>query len=573
MSLDGGFLHIVKTEILQRIPIGARIDKIQQPSRDEIVLTFRVAGVCERLLFSANAMSARVCIVSSPRAAGIAPGEGNTVNQPPLFCLTLRKHIGNGRLAAITQDGLERVLNLDFAATNEIGDAVNMRLIIEIMGRISNIILINADNGRIVDGIKRVTDEISRTRRILPNLEYLPPQKDENRLCLLDCDIDNADWEMNDKALLKQLEGVSPIFAREAVYCANGCAESLKAYLREAKAALIGENVKPKITLISDLDGTPRDFCFVPVTQYGTEKLISSCESANELLDTFYKEKAGTERLKQRSGNIMKTLNTSYERLLRKIENQKLELSECQKRDELRIFGDLINANMYTIQSGDSFLEAENYVTGERVKIKLDTRLSPAQNAQKYYAAYRKLSTAEKMLTTLIEDGKRELLYLESVIDAASRAASDAEIGEILVEIKGLSRSGKPSKSSQKQNKVKPLSPLKFTASDGTEILVGRNNKQNNQLTFKTARPDDIWLHTKDIAGSHTILRCSGGTPSEESITEAAIIAAEHSKGRDSSRVPVDYTFAKFVKKPSGSKPGYVIFTHNKTIYVNPKKP
>jgi predicted ribosome quality control (RQC) complex YloA/Tae2 family protein len=572
MSLSGGFLHIVKTELIEKKLIGSRVDKIHQPSRDEIVITLRVAGNYERLLFSANSMSARVCLTSA------AP-ENPMI--PPMFCLVLRKHIGNGRLKAISQEGLERVLNFDFLCINEIGDAVNNRLIIEIMGRTSNIILINADTGRIIDSIKRINDEMSSVRMILPNLEYKPPLRDKTRHCLLDCDVDNIEWSLNDKVLLKQLEGVSPLFVREAIFH-----DSTKEFLNMAKTALIKN--KPQITLISDLDGKPLDFCFMPIKQYGSSMLTSCIEQsvsvtenlfciapANKLLDSFFNEKAGVERLKQRSGNIMKSLNTAYERLLRKVEIQKSELAECKVREQLRIYGDLINANIYKINKGDSVLETEDYTTGLIVRIKLDLRLTPSQNAQKYYSAYRKLSNAEKKLTELITEGEQELVYLNSVIDLASRAVTDIEIDAIREEIgKSPGKNSVKARNNakaKKQAKPKPLSPLKFIASDGTEILVGRNNKQNDELTFKIAKSDDIWLHTKDIAGSHIILKCSGQIPGIEIITEAAVIAAEHSQGRESSRVPVDYTFVKFVKKPNGSKPGYVIFTNNKTLYVNPR--
>jgi predicted ribosome quality control (RQC) complex YloA/Tae2 family protein len=541
MSLDGAFLHIVKREIEAAIPIGSRIDKINQPSRDELVIAFRSS----KLLFSANAMSARVCLTAS------AP-ENPAV--PPLFCTMLRKHIGNGRLTSIWQTGLERVLNFDFACTNEIGDAANNRLIIEVMGRTSNIILVNIDTGRILDSIKRVGHEISRTRAIMPGLEYAPPPRDLTRFCLLD---GVPDFPIDSGQLLKQLEGVSPIFVREAAHV------GVPEFLRRAHAALV-ENA-PEITLVSDLEGKPKDFCFLPITQYGGEMAVSRCESANALLDSFFEEKSKVERLKQRSGNIMKTLNTAYERLLRKIDNRRLELDECREREQFRIFGDLVNANLYRLAKGDTFLDSENYETGEAVRIALDPQLTPPQNAQKYYALYRKLTTAEKMLTRFLEDSEAELLYLDSVIDAASRAVTDSEINAIREEI------GKKPANKTKQ-KSKPLPPLKFAASDGTEILVGRNNKQNDELTFKIARADDIWLHTKDIAGSHVILRCSGSEPPLEIIAEAAVIAARHSKGSESSRVPVDYVLCRFVKKPGGSKPGFVIFTHNKTLYVNPRE-
>jgi predicted ribosome quality control (RQC) complex YloA/Tae2 family protein len=556
MSLDGGFLHIVKTEILNKIPLGARIDKIHQPSRDEVVLTFRVNGSYERLLFSANAASARVCLTDN------APENPEI---PPMFCVMLRKHIGNGRLNGITQDGLERILNFDFSAVTELGDTVGNRLIIEVMGRTSNIILVNADTGNVVDGIKRVTDEISSVRRILPNVKYVPPPRDMNRYCLLNCGVDGIPVTFNEKTLLKTLEGVSPIFVREALWYADENESRLREFLQKAKTVLnSGEN---GVTLVSDSDGKPRDFCFMPVTQYGGSMLVSRVESANALLDKFFSEKSGIERLKQRSGNIMKSLNTACERLRRKIESQKLELAECRDRDKFKMYGDLINANIYRLSKGDVVLEAENYISGATERIELDPRYTPARNAQKYYSVYRKLSNAEKALTKLIREGERELVYLDSVVDSASRAATNAEIDAIREEM-----GKKPNNPKGAKRQPKPLTPLKFESADGTEILVGRNNRQNDELTFKLAKADDIWLHTKDIAGSHVILRCSGGTPANETIAEAAIIAAEHSKARESSRVPVDYTFVKFVKKPKGAKPGYVIFTDNKTLYINPRK-
>ncbi|MCL1881375.1 MAG: NFACT family protein [Oscillospiraceae bacterium] len=574
MSLDGAFLHIVKNELLEILPIGiAKIGQIQQPSRDEIVLTFRfsqnqsVAKIKNpKILFSANAMSARVNLIS------LSPENPLT---PPMFCTILRKHLGNGRLMSITQDGLERALNFDFACINEIGDRVNIRLIIEIMGRTSNIILINADTGKIIDSIKRVSEEISSTRPILPNLTYAPPQKDSSRFCLLDCDVYDVQWESHDKMLLKQLEGISPIFAREVVF--SGVTETL---LKSQEILL--QKSKSQITLVSDLEGRPKDFCFIPITQYGTEMLTSTITAdfpANFLLEGFFKEKSEVERLKQRSGNIMKTLNTAYERLLRKIDVQNRELADCKDKERFRIFGDLINANVYKLKKGDTILQSENYETSEPVKIELNPMLTPVQNAQKYYNTYRKLTTAEKKLTEMLSEWENELNYLDTVIDAASRAVSDAEIDEIRMELGKSPRASlekeRKKGGGKKVKKPKLLPPLKFQLTDdGTgkiyELLVGRNNRQNDELTFKIARHDDIWLHTKDIAGSHVILKCESELPSEDILAKAAIIAAKHSKAKDSSRVPVDYTLAKYVKKPSGSKPGFVIFTHNKTLYVNP---
>jgi len=546
MSLDGAFLHIVKNEL--GVLIGAKLEKIHQPSREEILLTFRG----HKLVLSANSEAARLCLTD---------GVFDNPSAPPMFCVILRKHIGNGRLSAITQDGLERVICLDFDCTNEIGDPVKNRLIIEITGRNSNIILVN-ETGRIIDGIKRVTDDVSSVRRVLPNVVYEPPPRDYGRYCLLDREICEIPLVLDAKTLLKTLEGVSPVFTREAVFRAGNSTEKLAEFLQYAKN-ILAENT-PEITLISDKDGVPRDFCFVDIRQYGDEMTVTKFDGANALLDVFFREKAARERLKQRSGGLMKTLDNSYERLKRKLAAQKQELLDCAEREKLKICGDLINANIYKLTKGDTFLEAENYVTGESEKIKLDSRLTPAQNAQKFYSAYRKLCNAEKTLTKIIADGERELIYLDSVIDAAKRASSEAELDEIRAEISKAPAG--------KSKKTKPLEPIKYTASDNTEILAGRNNRQNDELTFKIAAPDDIWLHTKDIPGSHVILRCSGKEISENILTEAAQIAAYCSKARDSGRVPVDYTFRKYVKKPSGAKPGYVIFTNNKTLYVNPRK-
>ncbi|MCL2754804.1 MAG: NFACT family protein [Oscillospiraceae bacterium] len=586
MSLDGAFLHITKREIAERIAIGTRIDKISQPSRDEVVLTFRK----ERLLLSANASSARVCLT-----------ESNPENPatPPMFCILLRKHLLGGKLEQISQEGLERALNFDFACTNEIGDEARFRLVCEVMGRTSNIILVNRDTGRIVDAIKRWSghggkevglcpttrsepkanaegERSSSSRLVLPGLEYEPPPRDNSRLCLLnDSGFDSGQLTIDSGQLIRRLEGVSPIFVREAEYV------GVPAFLRQAHDVLVG-NVPPEITLVSEvseLGDKPRDFCFMPITQYGNAMQIKQYESANALLDSFFAEKAASERLKQRSGNIMKSLNADYERLLRKIENRRLELEDCKDKERFRIFGDLVNAHAYNLVKGERLLTAEDYETGEQVKIPLEPRLTPTQNAQKYYAKYRKLSTAQKVLTTFLSESEAELAYLDSVIDAASRAVSDAEIEAIREELgkKPKSpKSGSKLAGGKKVAKPKTLAPLKFALSDGSEVLVGRNNRQNDELTFKTARPDDIWLHTKDIAGSHVILRCGGygGTDKSvpfEIIEEAAVIAARHSRGSESSRVPVDYCFARYVKKPSGSKPGFVIFTHNKTLYVNPR--
>lgn len=568
MSLDGAFLHLVRAELLPLI--GSRVDKVYQPSREEIVIALRGRDGAKRLILSANSVSARV---------NITEAAFDNPQQPPMFCMLMRKHLGGGRLTDIRQDGLERIIYFDFECLNEIGDIVTNTLAAEIMGRHSNIILIR--DGRVVDSIKRVTDDISSVRRVLPNIQYETPPRAE-RLNLLEVFPEDV-WERLKgsperlaKRLLSVLEGVSPIFARECAYYAardvdiacSDLTESMRDkvlfYLSKAKKSLEGA---AEYTIASELGGKKKDFCFVNIEQYSTAMLISHAESANSLLDGFFAAADRTERTKQRAKDLLKLLMNSYERVSRKLELQKKELAECSEREVFRVCGDLINANIYQLEKGMTKCTLEDFYSGEPREITLDARLTPAQNAQKYYTEYRKLDTAEKMLTELIEKGGEELIYIDSVFDCVSRTENEAELAEIRRELReqGYLRSGKS------DEKIKKTEPLRYVSTSGYEILVGKNNRQNDTLTLKTARAADIWLHTKDIAGSHVIIRTAEkGAPDEETIMEAAELAAYHSKGRSSSQVPVDYTAVKFVKKPAGAKPGMVIFTNNKTVYVTP---
>lgn len=571
MSLDGAFLHIVCNE-LQPL-VGARVDKVYQPSREEIVVslrTYRDGG--KKIVLSANSVSARVNLTT---AAFENP------QQPPMFCMLLRKHLSGGRLMAIRQDGLERIVSLDFECTNEIGDIVTNSLVAEIMGRHSNIILVR--DGRVIDSVKRITDDISSVRRVLPGIQYeAPPRQD--RLCLLDAEPQQVLDAIADsperlcKKLSAVLEGVSPILTREMTWysakdvdaACNALSDSAKDRLRfilgRVKSAVSGGECC--FTVVSEPGGRKKDFCFINIEQYSTSMVISHENSANELLDGFFASQDRTERTRQRAHDLLKLLMNSYERVSRKLELQKKELAECSEREVFRVRGDLINANIWRLEKGQSKAVLEDFTTGEPVEIQLDPRLTPAQNAQKYYTEYRKLDTAEKKLTELIAKGQQELVYIDSVFDAASRTDSESDLAEIRRELReqGYLKGGV-----RADEKVKKTSdPLHFRSSEGFEILVGRNNRQNDQLTLKTAKATDIWLHTQGIAGSHVIIRTEGRQPGEQTLFEAAQLAAFHSKGRSGSGVPVDYVAVKFVKKPAGAKPGMVIFTNNRTLYVTP---
>lgn len=579
MSLDGAFLHCVKEELSTLV--GARVDKIYQPSREEVIVSLRMLGgedrSAKKIVFSAGGTAARVHLTEQ---------DFENPSAPPLFCMILRKHLSGGKLMSIRQDGLERVLFFDFECVNEIGDKVTNTLTSEIMGRYSNIILIR--DGRVVDSIKRITDggdESFTGRRILPNIPYEAPPRAE-RLCLLDVEIGEVlnaifggeyDGQRLAKALSAVLEGIAPIFARECAFYAAGDVDAAVGGLSDTEKTRVGDflenakkslNIAADYTLLADEAGSKKDFSFVDVKQYGGLYKSAKFDSPSKLLDEFFGAAAKQDRMKQKARDLLKTVNTAYERVSRKLELQKKELAECGEREVFRVTGDLVNANIYRLEKGMTKCVLEDFYTGEPREIALDARLTPAQNAQKYYNEYRKLDTAEKKLTELIKKGGEELSYLDSVLDSVQRAENDSELSEIRRELReqGYLRAQKGDDRPSK----KLSEPLKFRSTEGFEILVGRNNRQNDILTLKTAKATDIWLHTKDIAGSHVIIRTNGQTPSEQTIVEAAMLAAYHSKGKSGSGVPVDYVAVKFVKKPAGAKPGMVIFTNNKTLYVTP---
>lgn len=570
MAIDGAFLYCTLNEI--RTLIGAHADKIYQPSKEEVIITFRSFGQTKRLLISANALSARI---------GFTNENPENPKTPPMFCMLLRKHI-NGRLTAVRQDGFERIAYLDFACVNEMGDTVTVTLVAEIMGRHSNIILLSGD-GKVIDAVKRVSEEMSSVRRILPGVTYVPPES-QNKLNVLTATdeqmldaITNGNEVELSKAVLNSLEGVSPLFCRECAFYVNKGEDILNTELNDDKktrllfflhnAKSVLENPE-KFSVLYDSLGVPYDFSIVPIYQYGSLYERKEFSSPSELLDNFFVDKANKNRMKQKSADLLKIVLNALERVSRRVENQRRELSDCENKDEYKICGDLISANLYRIEKGQTEATVENfYDNNAPVKIKLKPTLSPSANAQKYYAMYKKAVTAERLLSEQIALGETEIDYIESVFDALTRATTTAELSEIRAE---LEKEGYVRKNTKSKIKEKPLPPIKLTSSDGFTILVGRNNVQNDKLTLKTAAKTDIWLHTHDIHGAHVIICAENKEVPISTIEEAAIIAAYQSKARESSGVPVDYTFVKFVKKPSGAKPGMVIFTNNKTLFVTP---
>ena len=574
MALDGVFLNLIKKE-LESVLIGGRAEKIHQPSKEEILFTIRTREGAYKLIFNTSAGTARVHITNT---------QIENPKTPPMFCMLMRKHLSGGKLIEIRQDGYERILYFDFDSANEMGDICRFTLAVEIMGRHSNLILIDSE-GKIIDSIKRVGQDMSSVRMVLPGMAYQVPPKDK-RLSIFDFTADgfkNGLFENSkqifSKALMKIFEGISPVFAREIEFFALRGGEKTCAELNgdEIDRALFFINKtaeeitshKNRFTVLRTKDGQLKDFCFCSINQYGSLMVTKDFDTACGLLDFFYSARDRIARTKQRASDLFKFLVNTSDRTARRIANQREELKECAERDALKLKGDLIMSNIYRLEKGMGHAEVEDYTKEgmPTVKIKLDKRLTPSQNAQKYYAEYRKADTAEKKLVSLIKEGEEELRYIDSVFDALTRAETESDVIELRAELaeQGYIRSsrikGKPPKS---------LPPIKFLSSDGYEILVGRNNRQNDKLTLKDSDKTDIWLHTQKITGSHTVIKCRGEVPPDRTIEEACVIAAYHSRAKKSSNVPVDYTEIRYVKKPNGAKPGMVIFTNYHTVYVTP---
>lgn len=563
MPLDAICLQAVVNEISPAL-IGSRIEKIQQPARDQLVLLLRGN---RRLFICANPNQPRIHMTEQLR---------DNPSQPPMFCMLLRKHIGNGRIVAVEQSLLERVVTLAIEATDEMGEQSRFSLILEAMGRNTNLILTDKEN-RIVDCLRRVDLEMSQVRQVLPGLFYeLPPKQEKcDPLTVTEDEFFRLlrDGESAEQQLTAKFTAISPLIAREIVYNAYGDSDScvvddrLWRSFAQWKQSVKESSFTPNVLL---RQGKPFDFTYRSIAQYGSYGESVAQESFSTLLDTFYSRREQAERVKQRGQELVKAATNARDRVRRKIALREKEYAQTQDRETLRIRGELITANLYRVERGQRVLEAQNYYEEScpTVEIPLDVRLSPQENAAKYFKQYNKAKTAEKMLTELITAGREELQYLESVLQELQLAESEQDFMDIRAELEagGYLR---------KQNKKgggfqRPSKPREFRSTAGLRILVGRNNRQNDRLTTKDAQKWDLWLHTQKIHGSHVILCTDGIEPDEQSVLEAAQIAAYFSQGREGDKVAVDYTPVKFVKKPAASRPGMVIYTTYKTMYVTP---
>lgn len=576
MAFDGVFLHCILRELKQVLSQDVRIDKIHQPAREELVIALRGRSGTHKLYLSSRVGAARIhltdCVPENPAA-------------PPMFCMLLRKRLTGGRLADIRQPGLERALYLDFDCISDLGDPIRLTLAVEIMGRHSNIILVGPD-GLVLDAIKRVDWDMSSVRPLLPGLPYAPPPLPAGRVDLsfqtpddlLHAVKNGPDGPLS-KALLGGSQGLSPLICRELAHYATRGADTPVSQLTQTQTdrmlffagriKSIVETGDGALPYLLTQNGIPLDYSYMPLAQYGLAAVGQEAASFSSLLDTFYAEKDEAERMKQRSHDILRLLTNTSVRITRKLEHQREELRQSGERDISRLYGDIINANLHAIPKGAKEAELINYFDPAcaPIRVPLDPALSAAANAQKYYKNYRKAQTAERILAEQIAAGEQELRYIDSIFDALSRARSVRELSELREE---LAAGGYLRRSGGRQKPPPPLKPMEFVSDDGFLILVGRNNLQNDRLTTKTARGGDIWMHTKNIPGSHVIVVTGGQQPPPRTLEQAAILAALHSRACESRQVPVDYTPVKYVKKPNGAKPGMVIYTTNQTAYVDP---
>ena len=565
MAFDAFFLSAVLDEMRQSLDT-ARVEKIQQPSRDTVILTLKSRETRQKLLFSGN-----------PTAPRLHLTEANPENpaEPPMFCMLLRKHLIGARLREIQQIPMERWVCLSFDSVNELGDPTTKKLVAELMGRTCNLYLLDEDD-RITDCLRRVgLDEAKRPA--LPGMFYQMPEPVTKQDPSGDVDYVNLlsapGSDILAERLMDTLGGLSPLVCREAALFAAGDTDARITgsdipATADKLALFFGEHLRHSAPyLYRAADGTPKQFAFCPIRQYGT---YEQADSFGKLLDAFYTVRDQKDAMRQRSQALRKTVSKLCQRLTRKLAVQEKELQETHGRERLRQLGDILTANLHNIRKGQETVTVEDFYDENMalITVKLSPILSPQQNAAKYYKDYNRMKNAEKELTRQMELGNQELQYLQSILEELERAGSDAELEEIRRELQdgGYVRQD----SGRKRMKAAKVPFLRFESTDGYPIYVGKNNRQNEELTFKLARKDDLWLHAQKVHGSHVIISCGGTTPPDDTVTQAAQLAAYYSGAGKGQNLPVDVTPVKQVKHPGTGKPGMVIYHTYRTVYVNP---
>ncbi len=566
MAFDAFFMTAVLDEIRNKC-LGARVDKIHQPSRDTLILHLRCKESREKLIFVANPTAPRLHLTT---ATPENPAE------PPMFCMLLRKHLAGARLSDVTQLPMERAAYFAFDCTDEMGFPVKKTLAVELMGRTCNLYLLSPE-GRILDCLRRIGLDESAKRAALPGLNYqMPepvtkenPKKAESFLPFL---LSPGADVLSDR-LMDTFGGLSPLVCREAALFAAGSTDARidvqdVASLSEKLELFFREHLNhPAPYYYAQSDGTPKQFAFCPIRQYGE---CHRAESFGALLDMYYTIRDRKDAMRAKSAAVRKTVQNLCTRLKRKLAIQEKELEATYDRERLRQLGDILTANIHRIIKGQTLVTCQDFYDEEMkdIEIPISPILSPQQNAAKFYKDYTRMKNAEKELTKQIELGEEELSYLQSVLEELNRAQSEQELEEIRQEL----QSGGYLRAEAGRRRVKQgkLPPMRFESTDGYPIYVGRNNRQNDELTFKSARKDDIWCHASKVHGSHVIISCGGTTPPDDTVTQAAQLAAYYAETGSGQNIPVDVTTVKQVKKVPSGKPGMVIYHTYRTVIANP---
>jgi predicted ribosome quality control (RQC) complex YloA/Tae2 family protein len=573
MAYDGIFMAALAVELRGKLT-GGRVDKIYQPEADTLIIGLRCDRNNYRLKLSASASMPYVSLTET---------KPENPQQPPMFCMLLRKHLTGARLITIRQNGLERILDFVFDTYDELGNRVERILCAEIMGRHSNIIFYQADNRVVVDSVKRISSAVSRVRQIYPGIVYqLPPggKKDlrevENQMVLTP---DATETGSLQQWLLSNYQGFSPSLSQQLCFEANvdpdqplselspASATSVEAVLRRLKQLLLTQTLETR--LILDQTGKPVDMTAAPLFRLEISGHLSPVTEPTLCVNRLFEQRDQQVRLDQKAASMKKVVETRLERMVNKKSHLESDLLQAEDAERQRQFGELLLANVYRLTKGDHQAAAENFFEegSPEIVIPMDVRLSPVENAQRYFRKYTKLRNSEAEILSQLEQTAQEIQYLESVLLLMEQSSDPGNLEAIRAE---LAEEGYLKSRGRKKDKRPKSVPMRFLSSEGFEILVGRNNVQNDELTLKTASNKDLWFHTKSVPGSHVVIRTQGKTPGEQTLREAAVLAAWHSKGRMSGQVPVDYTEIRHVSKPSGAKPGMVIYVQNKTIFVTP---
>ena len=569
MPFDAVFLSAVTQEL--QGACGARIDKIHQPERDTLVLLLRSAQGARRLLMTASPNRARVHFTEA---------SAENPQQPPMFCMLLRKHLQNGRIVNISQPGLERIVHIDIEHLDEMGDLRHKTLVMELMGKHSNLIFCNDDN-TIIDSIKRVSAAVSSVREVLPGKPYFIAHT-QDKLDALTCDETTfretlaAKPQPVFKAIYGSFTGISPVLAQELCHEAGIDGERPTAALTAEDYHALYEVFSKMVTSIKEetfspciaYTGTrPVEYAAVPLTMYSTgADHLESYTSISALLEHFYAEKNTLTRIRQKSSDLRRIVQTALEREIKKYDLQLAQMKDTEKREKYRIYGELLNTYGYSAKPGDKSLTAVNYYTSEPVTIPLDPTLSATENAKKYFDKYGKLKRTYEALSELTTQVKEEIDHLETISTALDIALKEEDLVESKEE---LSQSGDiRRKGGTKKAKI-TSKPFHYLSSDGFHIYVGKNNFQNDELTFKFANGNDWWFHAKGIPGSHVVVKTEGKELPDRTFEEAGRLAAYYSKGREQEKVEIDYVQKKQVKKPAGAKPGFVVYYTNYSLMID----